>query len=50
MTTGWTKVSLALVDIGIQELSKISPMMVLVLGDLRYCESRRAEAIMSVVG
>jgi hypothetical protein len=40
MPTGWLELALVLVDTGIKELPEMSPMMVLVLGDLR----------MSVVG
>ena len=34
---------------GMSELPRMSPLSVLTLGNQRYCESRRAEAIMSVV-
>lgn len=37
-------------DTRIMDLPDLMPMNALILGDQRYCESRRAEAIMSVVG
>lgn len=32
------------------DVHDLTPMNALILGDQQYCESRRAEAIMSVVG
>lgn len=37
-------------DTRLIDLPDLTPMNALILGDQRYCESRRAEAIMSVVG
>lgn len=45
-----TELSLPFMDIRIAELPELTPMTALILGDRRYCASRRAEAIMSVVG
>jgi len=39
-----------LAETGMGELPRISPLTVLMLGNQRYCEDRRAEAIMSVIG
>ena len=39
-----------LIQTGIQDLPTMSPTAVLLYGNQRYCQDRRAEAIMSVVG
>ena len=46
---GVTEIALLLEKTGMRELPRMSPQTVMILGNERYCESRRAEAIMSVL-
>ena len=46
---GVTEIALLLESTGMRELPRMSPQTVMILGNQRYCESRRAEAIMSVL-
>ena len=46
---GVTEIALLLEKTGMRELPRMSPQTVMILGNQRYCESRRAEAIMSVL-
>ena len=46
---GVTEIALLLEKTGMRELPRMLPQTVMILGNQRYCESRRAEAIMSVL-
>lgn len=50
LAPGVLELSIILMETRITELPEMTPITALVLGDQRYCESPRAEAIMSVVG
>ena len=46
---GVTEIALLFEETGMRELPRMSPQTIMILGNQRYCESRRAEAIMSVL-
>lgn len=50
LPSGAREIRTLLAHTGMAELPRMSQLTVLMLGNQRYCEDRRAEAIMSVVG